>query len=154
MQAILNEIDGKDHSGTSNRRVPNIFGMNFQVVSVGQKLIEKSRGMTGGYLDNIGTPTQPLLGEIVFADNAIGSMAAELKTRGLYQSTLIVISAKHGQSPIDSARYLGIDAKNGPIKTSPADILQDLLPYSESPANPDGIGPTQDDISLLWLSDS
>jgi hypothetical protein len=29
-----------------------------------------------------------------------------------------------------------------------------LLPLSESPLNPDGIGPTQDDISLLWLADS
>jgi hypothetical protein len=155
VQAILNEIDGKDHSGTVNRRVPNIFGMNFQVVSVGQKLIEKSVGMTGGYLDNIGTPSQALLGEIEFADNAIGQMVTELKKRGLYQSTLIIISAKHGQSPIDSARYLGISTTpNDPITTSPADILQDLLPFSESPANPNGIGPTQDDISLLWLADS
>ena len=156
VQAVLNWIDGKDHSGMLNRPVPKIFGMNFQVVSVGQKLIEKSTGMTGGYVDNIGTPTQPLLGEIVFADNAIGSMAAELKKRGLYQSTLIIISAKHGQSPIDSARYLGIGVpSNSPITTSPADILDSLLPMSEQPSNsPPGIGPTQDDISLLWLSDS
>jgi hypothetical protein len=155
VQAILNEIDGKDHSGTSNRPVPRIFGMNFQVVSVGQKLIQPSVGMVGGYLDNIGTPTQALLGEIEFADNAIGSMVAELQKRGLYQSSLIIISAKHGQSPIDSARYLGIGVPpNGPITTSPATILEDLLPFSESPANPDGIGPTEDDISLLWLSDS
>src|SRR5262249_57064010 len=27
-----------------------------------------------------------------------------------------------------------------------------FLPFSESPANPDGIGPTQDDVSFLWLS--
>jgi len=155
VQAILNEIDGKDHSGAVPRRVPNLFGMNFQVVSVGQKLIEKSVGMTGGYLDNIGTPSQALLGEIKFADDSIGRMISELKKRGLYQSTLIIISAKHGQSPIDSARYLGISTTPGdPITTSPADILQNLLPFSESPANPDGIGPTQDDISLLWLSDS
>ena len=156
VQAILNEIDGKDHSGTSNRRVPSIFGMNFQVVSVGQKLIEKSVSMTGGYLDNIGTPTQPLLGEIEFADNSIGQMVAELKNRGLYQSTLIVISAKHGQSPIDSARYLGIGTPPGsPITTSPATILDSLLPPSQQLSNsPPGIGPTEDDISLLWLSDS
>jgi len=160
VQAVLNWIDGKDHSGTINRPVPRVFGMNFQVVSVGQKLIQPSVGMTGGYLDNIGTPTQALLGEIEFADNAIGSMVAELKKRGLYQSTLIIISAKHGQSPIDSARYLGISivpedpTKTSPITTSPATILQDLLPFSESPANPNGIGPTEDDISLLWLSDS
>jgi Type I phosphodiesterase / nucleotide pyrophosphatase len=156
VQAVLSWIDGKDHSGTINKPVPKIFGMNFQVVSVGQKLIEKSTGMTGGYLDNIGTPTQPLLAEIAFADTAIGSMVAELKKRGLYESTLIIISAKHGQSPIDSARYLGIGVpSNSPITTSPADILDSLLPLSERPSNsPPGIGPTQDDISLLWLSDS
>jgi arylsulfatase A-like enzyme len=112
-------------------------------------------GLTGGYSDNIGTPTPALLGEIEFADNAIGSMVAELQTRGLYQSTLIIISAKHGQSPIDSVRYLGIsNSPNDPITTSPATILQALLPFSESPANPNGIGPTEDDISLLWLADS
>ena len=143
VRAILNEIDGKDHSGTSNRRVPSIFGMNFQVVSVGQKLIEKSVGMTGGYLDNIGTPSPALLGEIEFADNSIGQMVTELKKRGLYQSTLIVISAKHGQSPIDSARYLGIGTPPGsPITTSPATILDSLLPPSQQPSNsPPGIGP-------------
>ncbi len=157
VQAILNEIGGKDHSGTYRRPVPNLFGMNFQVVSVGQKLIEKSlpTTVTGGYLDNIGTPSAALLSEIEFADNSIGKMVAALKNNGLYQSTLIIISAKHGQSPIDSARYLGISTTpNDPIMTSPATILQDLLPFSESPANPNGIGPTEDDVSLIWLSDS
>jgi len=156
VQAILNEIDGKDHSGTKRRPVPSVFGMNFQVVSVGQKLIEKSIGVTGGYTDNIGTPSQALLGEIQFADKSIGEMVAGLKKRGLYQSTLIVISAKHGQSPIDSARYLGISTvPNDPVTTSPATILDSLLPVSERPSNsPPGIGPTEDDVSLLWLSDS
>src|SRR5215472_10956185 len=40
VNAILNEINGKDHSGKVKRPVPVLFGMNFQVVSVGQKLIE------------------------------------------------------------------------------------------------------------------
>jgi Type I phosphodiesterase / nucleotide pyrophosphatase len=158
VQAILNEIDGKDHSGTSPRPVPKLFGMNFQVVSVGQKLIENSLSppVRGGYQDNIGTPTPALLSEIEFADTSIGRMVTKLKNKGLYQSTLIVISAKHGQSPIDSPRYLGIKVpSNSPITTSPADILDSLLPPSEQPSNsPPGIGPTQDDISLLWLSDS
>ena len=156
VQAILNEIDGKDHSGTKRRPVPSVFGMNFQVVSVGQKLIEKSIGVTGGYTDNIGTPSQALLGEIQFADKSIGEMVAGLKKRGLYQSTLIVISVKHGQSPVDSARYLGISTvPNDPVTTSPAMILDSLLPLSERPSNsPPGIGPTEDDVSLLWLSDS
>lgn len=111
--------------------------------------------MTGGYLDGEGTPTQPLLKEIQFADASIGQMVRALKNRGLYNSTLIIISAKHGQSPIDSARYLGIATKPGdPITTSPATILESLLPFSESPANSNGIGPTEDDISQIWLSDS
>jgi hypothetical protein len=155
--AILNEINGWDHTGKFRRPVPKVFGMNFQVVSVGQKLIEKSLPTTviGGYLDNIGTPSPALLNEIQFADDSIGKMVAALKNRGRYQSTLIIISAKHGQNPIDSARYLGISTKPGdPITTSPATILQDLLPFSESPANPDGIGPTEDDISLIWLTNS
>jgi len=36
--------------------VPTIFGMNFQAVSVGQKLIEG--GVKGGYTDAEGTPTR------------------------------------------------------------------------------------------------
>jgi predicted AlkP superfamily pyrophosphatase or phosphodiesterase len=161
VNAILNEIDGKNHNGTVKRQVPNLFGMNFQVVSVGQKLIEKSVGLTGGYLNNEGRPTTALMGEIAFADASIGKMVAALQARGLYDSTLIIISAKHGQSPIDSARYLGIGivpedtTKTSPITTSPATILNDLLPLSEQPSNsPPGIGPTEDDVSLIWLSDS
>jgi arylsulfatase A-like enzyme len=128
--------------------------MNFQVVSVGQKLIEPSVAVTGGYLDGEGRPAPGLLGEIEFADASIGRMVDALKSRSLLDSTLIIISAKHGQSPIDTARYLGISTFPGdPITTSPADILADLLPFSESPANPDGIGPTQDDVSLIWLAD-
>jgi len=38
--------------------------------------------------------------------------------------------------------------------TSPADLLAAYLPFSESPTNPNGIGPTQDDISQLWLTHS
>jgi arylsulfatase A-like enzyme len=132
--------------------------MNFQVVSVGQKLIEKTLNptVTGGHLDNEGRPTLALLGQIQFADNSIGKMVAALKKGGLYQSTLIVISAKHGQSPIDSARYLGISTvPNDPITTSPATILDSLLPLSKQPSNsPPGIGPTEDDISLIWLAGS
>jgi arylsulfatase A-like enzyme len=50
-------------------------------------------------------------------------MIAALKNNGSFDSTLIVITAKHGQSPIDSSRYLGIsNSPNDPIATSPATI--------------------------------
>jgi hypothetical protein len=49
VNAILNEIKGKTHNGASPAPVPALFGMNFQAVSIGQKLIEKSLSLTGGY---------------------------------------------------------------------------------------------------------
>jgi type I phosphodiesterase/nucleotide pyrophosphatase len=158
--AVLNEIDGYTHNRQKKAPVPAIFGMNFQTVSAGQKVIERDPVTnavvtTGGYLDSSGTPSAPLLDEIVFTDTAIGAWIAELKKQGLYQSTLIVITAKHGQSPIDSARYLGIaNLPADPVTTSPATILDNAgcLPLSEAPSNPTGIGPTEDDISLLWLN--
>ncbi len=151
VNAIVNEINGKNHNGTKAAPRPTLLGMNFQAVSVGEKLIEKQLSLKGGYVDAQGTPTASLLGEIEFVDSSIGEMVAALKANGIYDSTLIVISAKHGQSPIDSARYTGITSA-GPVTTSPATILQSCLPFSESPANPNGIGPTEDDISQIWLS--
>ena len=159
VNAVLNWINGKTHDGSASARRPNLFGMNFQTVSVGQKLIQSQVGLTGGYLDSTGTPSPSLLGEIEFTDAAIGSMVQALKKNGIYDSTLIIITAKHGQSPVDSARYLGISNSTGdPITTSPATILDkqggstSCLPFSESPSNPTGIGPTEDDVSLIWLS--
>lgn len=45
VQAILNEINGFDHTGKHRVGTPTILGMNFQAVSVGQKL------KIGGYKD-------------------------------------------------------------------------------------------------------
>ena len=152
VNAILNEIDGKNHLGTKQTQVPSIFGMNFQAVSVGQKLVEQSNGVTGGYLDAAGTPSAALLDEFKFVDTSIGAFVGELKEQGLYDSTLIVITAKHGQSPIDSSRYVG-QTING---TSSVTLLSNagFIPFSESTNNPTGIGPTEDDVSLVWLKSS
>jgi hypothetical protein len=157
VNAILHEINGRTHDGSRPAPVPTLFGMNFQAVSVGQKLIEKSLNpiMTGGYVDNQGTPTPALLSEIQFVDTSIGKMIAALKSTGASLSTLVVITAKHGQSPVDSARYTRITSI-GPVTTSPANILDanHCLPLSESPSNPTGIGPTEDDVSLIWLNNN
>ncbi len=152
VDAVLNWIDGKNHLGTATTKVPNIFGMNFQALSVGQKLIEASNSTTGGYLDAAGTPSAALLNEFQFVDASIAAFVNELKKQELYDSTLIVITAKHGQSPIDPSRYVG-QTING---TSPVTLLSNagFIPYSESTNNPTGIGPTEDDVSLVWLSSS
>ncbi len=148
VNAILNEIDGFSHNRKKKTQVPTIFGMNFQAVSVGQKLIEAGVG-SGGYLDAMGTPSERLVGEIQFADAAIGEWTAELQKEGLSDSTLVIITAKHGQSPIDSQRYVGITS-SGPVTTSPSMLIDSCLPASESPTGGQ-IGPTEDDVSLLWL---
>jgi len=153
VNAIVNEIDGKNHDGTKPTKVPALFGMNFQAVSVGEKLIEPNIG-TGGYLDAAGTPTQFLQGEIQFVDAAIGQMVAELKKQNLSDSTLMIVTAKHGQSPIDPNRFFPIPGPDGNNGESPATWIAAYLPWSESPLNPTGIGPTEDDISQLWLSSS
>ncbi len=90
-----------------------------------------------------------MLSEIEFVDRAIGNFVSELKSQGLYDSTLIIITAKHGQSPIDSPRYVGITS-SGPVTTSPSALIDTCLPDSESNAG-NQIGPTEDDVSLLWL---
>src|SRR5215472_13023692 len=95
VQAILNEIDGKDHTGVHTLGVPAIFGMNFQAVSVTQKLAG------AGYLDALGTPSPALAGALDFVDQSLGKMLNELRTQNLLTSTTIILTAKHGQSPID-----------------------------------------------------
>lgn len=47
VQAVLNEISGRDHSGADHVGTPAIFGMNFQTVSTAQKL-PASDGLAGG----------------------------------------------------------------------------------------------------------
>jgi hypothetical protein len=138
-QGILNQIDGNDHTGQAHTRVPNLFGMNFQAVSVGQKLVEKSTGVAGGYQDAAGTPSQALLAQIQFVDAAIGQMVAELSTRNLTSSTAIIVTAKHGQSPIDPKSVLRIPHDDA-TKNPPSSLLNTTQAL-------------EDDVALLWLTD-
>ena len=52
INAVLNEINGKDHTGTKDQPTPNPFGTSLQAFSMGQKL--------GGYTDEIGSPSEIL----------------------------------------------------------------------------------------------
>jgi hypothetical protein len=147
VNAVLNWIDGRTHLGTNRAPVPTIFGMNFQAVSVGQKLIENGR--KGGYTDG-GDADARYAERDCFVDGAIGQMVAELRSRGLLESTVLVVTAKHGQSPIDTHRFFPIPGHSGANGASPSALLSGFLPASET----GGIGPTEDDVSLLWLTNS
>jgi len=132
VEAIVNEINGKDHTGAARVGVPAIFGMNFQEVSVGQKTV--------GYADAAGTPTAGLADALDHTDASLGRMVSALKRQGLYESTLIIISAKHGQAPIDPALRRIVDNKRIP------GIVNGVQPGLVAQA-------TADDIALLWLTD-
>ena len=141
--ALLNQIAGKTHSGAPSV-VPAVFGMNFQSVYVGQSVNEAGVAV-GGYKNAAALPSAELLGEIEYVDTAIGEIVNALKTAGIYNDTLLIITAKHGESPIDPSMYVA-DGTN-----TPATLLGTAIPYSESPLNPTGIGATEDDVSVLWL---
>ncbi len=144
VDALLKQIAGKTHTGAA-ARVPAIFGMNFQAVYIGQSLNEPTVG-AGGYKNASATPSAELLKEIEFVDTSIGDIVYALKDAGLYDHTLLIITAKHGESPIDPTRYVA-DGSN-----TPATLLGSAIPYSESPLNATGIGATEDDVSVLWLN--
>ncbi len=137
VQAVLNQIEGMDSTGRKKPGTPNIFGMNFQAVSVGQKLAVSGygdpAGLTGGYVDAAGTPGNALTLQLDFVDQSLGKMVQGLKAQGLYWRTAIIVSAKHGQSPIDpSLRRALPDAYSSVIKHG----------YAFNVA---------DDVSLVWL---
>jgi len=144
VNALLNEIAGKTHSGGA-AVTPAAFGMNFQAVYFGQSLSEPSVGV-GGYQNAAALPSDELLKEIKFVDASIGDIVTALKDRGIYDDTLVIVTAKHGESPIDPNSYVA-DGTN-----TPATLLGSAIPYSESPLNPTGIGATEDDVSVLWLN--
>ncbi len=167
VKAILNEIRGLTHDGKPGAGVPAVFGMNFQAVSVGQKLASDNKDGScaddtgslkmkpGGYKDGTGTPTDVLAYGLDKTDEALGSMIKALKEQRLYESTLFIVSAKHGQSPIN------------PLKTNKPGHFADLV-FGLDNNNPVGIiindagnncstGPCgfvqDDDIALIWLPD-
>jgi hypothetical protein len=166
VKAILNQIHGLTHDGKPAHGVPAVFGMNFQAVSVGQKLAKDNgngtctddtqfTGQPGGYTDGAGTPTAVLAFALKKTDDALGRMINALKGQHLYESTLIIVSAKHGQSPIN------------PAKVNKPGHFADVV-FALDNNNPNGViindagnncatGPCgfvqDDDIALIWLPD-
>jgi predicted AlkP superfamily pyrophosphatase or phosphodiesterase len=151
VHAVLNQIDGyvstdDAHSGTQVG-TPTIFGMNFQAVSVGQKLKKANAadpldtGLVGGYADADATPRNGLQFGLDFVDSQLQAVVAELKAKGLANQTLIIVSAKHGQSPIDPTLRVAFD--DSPYGATPG----------MSTGNATGNGSfTTDDVGLIWLA--
>ena len=167
--AVLNQIHGRNHDGTASPGIPTVFGMNFQAVSVGQKLTKDNfdgscaedtdphlNGQPGGYKDGSGTPTDVLAYGLEKTDEALQSMIDALKNQGIYDSTLFIVSAKHGQSPINPSKV----NKPGHF----ADLVAGLPGASSDPAAQAIAGAAacttgacgfvmDDDVALIWLGD-
>ncbi len=98
VQAVLNEIDGYNHSRTSHVGVPGLFGMNFQTITTAEQL-PSSDGLTGGYLPGGQVPGPLLVRAFNYVSTEIGAIVAQIKAQGLASSTAIILTAKQGQSP-------------------------------------------------------
>jgi type I phosphodiesterase/nucleotide pyrophosphatase len=141
VQAVINQIDGFTHDRSKRAPVPTLFGTNFQAVSVGEKLKEgpvaaHGPNVKGGYSDVLGTPNEGLSFELEFVDQSLGRIVAELKKQNVFDSTLIIIAAKHGQSPIDITKREGIGGGQPQTLIGPAEAFD-----------------ISDDGSLIWLTD-
>src|SRR5467141_2671091 len=135
VEGILNEIGGKDHAGKPADGEPALFGMAFQAFRFAQVI------PTGGYTDASGTPSAPLLDVIEHTDQSIGKMVSALKARGLLDSTLIIITAKHGQAPMDRSKHRLVDDAIIPNMVNRMQSGLVALSYADG------------NITSLWLTD-
>src|SRR5262249_4062945 len=91
--AVINQINRENSIGVVVGHVPAVFGMNFQAVSVGQKLAKAGFGddpsLIGGYSDAAGTPGNGLTLQLGFVEDSIRQMVAALKTNNIYDRTAI-----------------------------------------------------------------
>ncbi|MBU9375133.1 alkaline phosphatase family protein [Burkholderia multivorans] len=159
VQALINQIDGRDSTGTKNAPVPTLFGANFQTLSVAQKAPVAAGG---GYLDASFTPNGQVANAITYVDDAIGRIVGALKQHNLYTSTAVIVTAKHGQSPTDRTKLV----KHGDTLTKLLEANGYLDPDGNfgqnntktgSPNDGSGLVGTgfvqTDDVGLIWLRD-
>jgi hypothetical protein len=146
--AVLNQIAGYvsvDNAHVNYVGVPAILGMNFQAPNIGQKF--------SGYLDATGTPAAvttlgSLSGQVPglaqafdYVDNALGRILNALAAQQLTGSTLVIVTSKHANSPVDRNQLHLID---------PAAAL---LPLVNSVQAGLAAQVTDDTNALIWLRD-
>jgi hypothetical protein len=132
VRALINEIDGKWHDGKSSAAVPSLFGLNLQAVNVGEKL--------AGYRNGQGQPTPQLEAAIAHCDKLIGEMVTALRKQKLLDTTLLIVTAKHGNGPIDPKELRRIDKKQL------AQVINQAVPGAAAQI-------TTDQGALIWLKD-
>jgi Type I phosphodiesterase / nucleotide pyrophosphatase/Sulfatase len=165
VQAVINWISGYDHSGTGPKvGTPAIYGMNFQTVSTAEKLksspavligpnaqgnYTEGPSLPGGYVTENGVqvPGPLLQSALDYVNNSLQRMVDAIQAVGETNSTAIILTAKHGQSPLNDNQLQRID--DGPIISG-----VNAAWAKEHPSNPTLVVQEADDDGLLWwLSD-
>ncbi len=129
MQALSFELQGRGHDGHQAGPVPALLGLNLQSVSVAQKLF--------GY-DAAQQPTPPLQQALAFCDAQLRHLQATLTAQHLNTHTLLIITAKHGNSPMRSERVRHVDVDQ--LRAAIAQAAPGALAHL-----------TADDVALIWL---
>lgn len=130
VDALIREIEGRTHDGRKAAPVPQLFGLNFQEVNVGQKLY--------GYADAQGMPSSPLEQVMINLDRLMGRIASALRKNRLLDSTLVILTAKHGNGPIDPGKLRHVDEQ----------AIETAIGKAGTPAHV-----TADRSALIWLED-
>ena len=131
--ALLNEIQGKDHTGARRAGVPVLFGAAFQDFTTAQK--------SCGYANPSGDLSPCEVQSLAHLDEDLGKLLHALDAQGLASSTLVIITAKHGDGPLDLRRHR---------------IIPDsLLPKIINQAHPGVLADAYQDGTLvsIWLKD-
>ena len=117
VQAVLNQLQGRTSKGAAvaGDVVPALFGMNFIAVNSAQKFntgvnFQPDNSLTtgsqlNGGIDTDGTVSANLHEAYAHTDASIGKLIAAMKAgtdsdgRSIFANTLIVVTAKHGNTP-------------------------------------------------------
>ena len=165
VQAVLNELDGRDHSGKAQVGTPAVLGMNFQAVSVAQKSRSTSTTLIGPDAKGNYTTSAPqpggyqwVNGKLVpgpalssafdYVDAQLGKMSAEIHKDGLADSTTVIVTAKHGQSPMNPNELVTV--QDGPIVSAINAAWAQKHPDNKSLI----VAGTDDDLWQSYLSDT
>jgi len=161
VRAVINWINGFSHSGTGQKvGTPAIYGMNFQTVSTAEKLKSspavligpnaqgkfiEGPSLPGGYVTVHGqqVPGPLLRSALNYVNNALQRMADRIKADGETDSTAIILTAKHGQSPLNNNQLQRID--DGPIIAG-----VNAAWAAHHPKSPTLVAQVADDDGLLW----
>jgi hypothetical protein len=150
VQAVLNWAAGGHHDGRPDAAgTPAIFGMNFQSVSTAQKLNRShflgdqgTKGL-GGYSQAGAVPGPVVTGALDFIDASMKKIVAAVNPK----DTVVILTAKHGQSPLDRSQLRLID--DGEV-TGALDAAWNAKTHTT-----DGLVAfsIDDDGMLIWLKD-